>query len=190
MEATAMAVFHAATTTLLPQGLSPPPQVFVFNRLGEQTQLLVGQITCRPYRRGHDAAAAIAGLGQVAAAVSGTDLLVFWEEFDLRTSLYGPSQAHPKGLVILEATWESHSLTCFPFESDVLAWRATGLPEVRIVRGEPSGTIEGAPLAEPIHQLLDLWRAGMVSYDLDTCRRTITTATQNGYDVAFVTKHS
>lgn len=127
MEATASAVFNAATTTLLPQGLSPPPQVFVFDRLGGDR--LVGRVTCRPYRRGQDAAVASAELGRIAAAVVGTDLLVFWEEFDLRTSVYGPSEQHPKALVILQATLQSHFLTWFPFESDVLSWRANGLPD-------------------------------------------------------------
>ena len=47
MEATAAAVFEAATTTLLPQGLSPAPQAFVFDRLDGAK--LVGQVTCRPY---------------------------------------------------------------------------------------------------------------------------------------------
>ena len=68
MEATASAVFNAATTTLLPQGLSPSPQVFVFDRLGGDR--LVGQVTCRPYRRGQDAAVAIAELGRIAAGVA------------------------------------------------------------------------------------------------------------------------
>ena len=187
MEATAAAVFNAATTTLLPQGLSPSPQVFVFDRLGGDR--LVGQVTCRPYRRGQDAAVAIAELGRIAAGVVGTDLLVFWEEFDLRTSLYGSSEQHPKALVILQATLQSHFLTWFPFESDVLSWRANGLPDdVRIRRGAPTDTVEGAQLSEPIYRLLALWRAGIVAYDFDECRRIVTSAVKDGYDVSFVTQ--
>lgn len=187
MEATASAAFKAATTVLLPQGLSPAPQVFVFDRFGGDR--LVGQVTCRPYRRGQDAAVAIAELGRIAAGVSGTDLLVFWEEFDLRTSLYGPSEQHPKALVILQATLQSHFLTWFPFESDVLSWQANGLPDdVQIRRGAPTDTVEGARLSEPIYRLLDLWRAGIVSYDFDECQRIVTSAAKDGYDVAFVTQ--
>jgi hypothetical protein len=188
MEATAAAVFHAATTALLPKGLAPPPQVFVFSRLGEPAEGLVGQITCRPYRRGADAADAIAGLGLVAAAVGGTDLLVFWEEYDLRTSLYGPSEDHPNGFAVLQVTWESHFLAWFPFTTTVLGWRGNGLPEVQIVRGEPSENVEGVQLHDPIHRLLDAWRTATGSYDYDTECKIINTAAQNGYDVAFVTK--
>lgn len=188
MEATAAAVFGAATTELLPKGLAPPPQVFVFNRLGEPAEGLVGQVTCRPYRRGSDAADAIAGLGGVAAAVGGTDLLVFWEECDLRTSLYGPSEDHPNGLAILQVTWETHFLTWFPFTTNVVGWRGNGLPEVQIVPDEPSENVEGVRLPDPIHRLLDVWRTATASYDFDMCRRIISSASQSGYDVAFATK--
>lgn len=184
MEEMASAVFRSAMTSLLPQGLSPAPQVFIFDRLG--SNMLVGQVACRPYRPGRDAAVAIAELGRIAAAISGTDLLVFWEEFDVRTSLDGPSEQHPKALVILQATLQSHFLTWFPFESDVLSGQADGLPDVQIRRGAPSETFEGAQLSEPVYRLLDLWRAGLMSYDFDECRRIVTAAAKDGYDVAFV----
>ena len=162
MEAMASAAFSAATKELLPKGLAPPPQVFVFNRLGELTKLFVGYVTCRPYRRGGDAAAAIAELGRVAAAISGTDLLVFWEEHDIRTSLYGPSDDHPTGLVLLQVTWESHFLTWFPFDVELVRRLDTRLlPDLDIIQRPPSGPTEGTQLHQPIASLIQLWRTGM-----------------------------
>lgn len=88
---------------------------------------MAGTVTCRPYRPGWDASEAIAELGRIAAATAGSDLLVLWEEFDLRTSLYGPSEQHPTALVSLQATLHSHYLTCFPFHSEVLSPTYRGL---------------------------------------------------------------
>ena len=97
--------------------------------------------------------------------------------------------AAKQALVILQATLQSHFLTWFPFESDVLSWRANGLPDdVRIRRGAPTDPVEGAQLSEPIYRLLALWRAGIVAYDFDECRRIVTSAVKDGYDVSFVTQ--
>ena len=72
----------------------------------------------------------------------------------------------------------------------MLSWRANGLPDdVRIRRGAPTDTVEGAQLSEPIYRLLALWRAGIVAaYDFDECRRIVTSAVKDGYDVSFVTQ--
>lgn len=184
VEAVAQSVFAAATESLLPRGLAPAPQVFVFNRLDPKP--LIGEITCRPYQAGHDAALAIAELGQIAAAVSGTDLLVFWEEFDLRTALWGPSVDHPNGFVLLHVSDWGHDLTWFPFQSTVQGWDSTGLPHIQIDRGEPSGPARDAVLPTPMQQLCDRWRTAMVSLNFQDSQRIVTRAAQDGYDIAIV----
>lgn len=183
MQAVAESAFVAATEVLLTRGLAPAPEVFVFNRLDSQP--LVGSITCRPFYRGNDAATAIAHLGEIAAAVAGTDLLAFWEEFDLRTALWGPSAEHPNGFVLLHVSDWGHDVTWFPFESTIQGWDSTGLPRVQIDRGEPSGPARDAVLPAPMHQLCERWRKGMVSLSLQASRSTITQAARDGYDIAF-----
>lgn len=120
------AVEDKLRSPLLPVGLLPTPQVAVFDER-PVGQPLVAVVTCRPYRRGDDAATTIRHLGRLAGALRATHLLVFWEEADLRTSLLGPCDAHPQGLALLDAL--AHS---FPRQYAALAyllcWFTVGLP--------------------------------------------------------------
>ena len=70
MRETATAAMEYAFDEQLPRGITPAPQVFVFDRTGDPQ--LVGHIACRRYER----RLAVAHLGRIAAAVAGTDLLV------------------------------------------------------------------------------------------------------------------
>lgn len=55
-------------------------------------------------------------------------LVVLWEEADLRTSVYGPSNDHPTRLVLLEAPLQTLEITWHPFDFTVINYNADGLP--------------------------------------------------------------
>lgn len=141
---------------------------------------LVGVVTCRPYRRGDDAAAAIKHLGRLAGGLGATHLLVLWEEADLRTSLHGPADTYPQGLVLVQATYCSHQLDWHPFTYQVRGQRPSGGADLDISWGQPT-TCPGAALPSPIQHLLSWFRLPEFS-SRDEVDRTLQAAADNGYD--------
>lgn len=177
MRVTATAAMDNAFVEVLPNGFTPIPQVFVFDRIGEQH--LVGHIICRRYDRGADAMQAVAHLGRIAAAVAGTDLLVTWEEADLE----GPSPAAP-AFAILEAAFDYHALTLVPFYRRVVGRESNVQNKVKVVRDQPTDTYEGAALPSSVGILLHLWRTCLSAYDWDYSRQVLADAVRAGYEIA------
>lgn len=180
VRATATAAMDNAFDEVLPKGVTPIPQVFVFDRFGEQQ--LVGHIICRGYERGSDAAQAVAHLGRIAAAVAGTDLLVTWEETDLD----GPSPAAP-AFAILEAAFDYHALTLVPFYQRMVGRALDGQARVEVIRDRPTDTYGGAALPSSVHSLLHLWRTCLATYDWDYSQQVVADAVRAGYDIALST---
>lgn len=180
MRATATAAMDNAFGEVLPRGVTPIPQVFVFDRFGEQQ--LVGHIMCRGYERGPDAAQAVAHLGRIAAAVAGTDLLVTWEQADLD----GTSPAGT-ALAILEAALDYHALTLVPFYRRTVGQESDGQPNVKVIPDQPTDTYEGAALPLSVHTLLHLWRTCLATYDWDYSQQVVADAVRSGYDIALGT---
>ena len=179
----ATAAMEYAFSEQLEQGITPAPQVFVFDRTGDPP--LVGRVVCRRYERGLDAVAAVAHLGRIAAAVAGTDLLVTWEEKDLD----GPSPAAP-AFAILEASFDYHALTLVPFYRRPVDRASDGQPMTTIVRDQPTDTYEGVALPSSVDSLLHLWRTGLAAYDWDHRRQITADAARAGYTIALYTSEN
>ncbi len=74
-----------ADAALREAGGVPPPAVHILAEDLEQPY--VGYLTCRPFSRGADAAAAIAELGELPSVLAATRLVVTWEAQDLNVAL-------------------------------------------------------------------------------------------------------
>jgi hypothetical protein len=145
------AVMEAAAKLRL--GMAQPPKVWMFIEGWDPP--IVATISTRPYYRGADAVAAISALGDMPAAIAATHLLVMWNESDLRASLAGPGD-HPDGLVAVRVSLEGHLLHWYPYRPD-FPDLDRGLPTTIATWGTPSSH-PGAPLPDPIAQLLNRWR--------------------------------
>ncbi|MCH9667024.1 MAG: hypothetical protein K0U76_17235 [Actinomycetia bacterium] len=168
-----------AAADVLPTGIAPRPQIHVLGDTFDQPY--IGYVVCRPYYRGHDAMAAISHLGRIAAAMCATRLVVVWEEFDLRTSILGPSDNYPNGLALLDAEFpSSHNLTWLPFDYYTSARSST----LGLSWGHPSTQLDIA-LPEPIPSLLTAWRAP-APFGQDGVEHTLTEALHDGYEMHFV----
>jgi hypothetical protein len=120
-------------------------------------------------------------MGYIAAAFAATDLLIFWEEFDVRTSLYGSGDRHPKGLALVQASMTSHYATRFPFDSRIVGVTDDGLPQVQVIHKLPSGPTENAPLVQPINDLMAWWRQSVLDNHFDG-PDVLSRARTTGYD--------
>ncbi|WP_441964665.1 hypothetical protein [Mycolicibacterium houstonense] len=164
-------------------GVVPTPQIHCFSV--DSSKGLVGYAVCRDYTRGPDAGVAIGSLGILADAMDADLVVLMWEEADLRTSLYGPSDDHPTGIVILEATLDTHELSWYPFTFTVIGYNAEGLPRLNVHFGEPSHT-EGAALPPVIEQVLGEWRSHQID-SLEEAQAMVRGAQADGYQVRFTT---
>ncbi|MFJ4657952.1 hypothetical protein ACIP5Y_42355 [Nocardia sp. NPDC088792] len=142
-------------------GMAPRPQVHFI--LEDQSEPHVGYALTRPYYRGTDAHTAIAGLGRAAAALCVTQIVVLWEECDLRASLVGPGD-HPDSLVTVEATFDVHLLTSRPYRSVFGPPGRLGVPTVSPQWGRASQHPD-ARLPGPIADLLTTWRTQLTLLD-------------------------
>ncbi len=168
-----------AAADVLPAGIAPRPQIHVLDDTFDRPY--IGYMVCRPYYRGHDAMAAIRHLGRIAAAMCATRLVVVWEEFDLRTSILGPSDNYPNGLALLDAEFpSSHSLTWLPFDY----YTSAGGSTLGLSWEQPSTQLDVA-LPEPIPSLLNAWRAP-APFGPDGVEHTLTEALHDGYEMHFV----
>lgn len=177
------AIVHAAAGSLS-TGVAPQPQIHVIDETLEPAY--VGYVMCRPYYRGQDATAAISHLGSIAAAMCATDLVVAWEESDLRTSVLGGNpEDHPRGIAVLGAPSRpsSHTLLWHPFHY----YTSDGTPEypsnpaLSIAWGQPSRNPE-APLPESVRSLLHSWRTP-IPFGPNGIKRTLTEAVNDGYEI-------
>ncbi|GAB3204523.1 hypothetical protein GCM10027262_06010 [Nocardia tengchongensis] len=142
-------------------GMAPRPQVHFI--LEDQPEPHVGYVLSRPYYEGADAHAAIAGLGRAAAALCATQIVVLWEECDLRASLVGPGD-HPDSLVTVEATFDGHLLTSRPYQPVFGPVGPLGVPTVIPHWGRAS-QYPDAQLPVPIADLLTTWHTQLTRLD-------------------------
>lgn len=175
-------MINTAKETFPTNGVAPTPQVWAFDSRGDKP--LTGYATCRDYTRGADAAVAISSLGILAAALRAELVVMIWEEADLRTSLYGPSDDHPNGIVVLEATLDSHELIWHPFDFTIAGYNPDGLPRLNVRWGTSIQT-NGAPLPEVITQLLDEWRSSQIT-SFAEAQALIIGAQNDGYNIRLV----
>lgn len=178
-------VIMSAVADVLPAGVAPRPQVHIVD--DTLAQPYVGYVVCRPYYRGQDATAAISHLGRIAAAMCASQLLVVWEESDLRTSILGGEPGdYPHGLAVLDAPFllgSTHTLDWRPFQwctSDGTPVYFTN-PALGLEWGQASRH-PGAPLPEPVPALLMSWRAP-APFGRDGVERTLTEAVSAGYEI-------
>lgn len=113
-----------------------------------------GFVECRPYHPGGDASAAIIDLGIIAFALRSTQILMVWEESDLRRSVSGiDSNEHPTGLGVVHATRTETMLYWHPFRpcyktlsgASLIEW---GPAQTHAIRQLPSGFILSSAPAE------------------------------------------
>ena len=147
-------------------------------------QPYVGYVLCRPYYGGQDAASAIAHLRRIAAALCASRLLVVWEESDLRTSIVGPSENHPNGLAVLDATFTAHALTWYPFRYDVTGHRPSGGANLQVSWGRRTSQADVSP-PNPIPRVLSSWRLPE-PFGTDGVEHTITKALDSGNEIDLV----
>lgn len=177
-------VIVSAVADVLPTGVAPRPQVHILDDTLEQPY--VGYVVCRRYYRGQDAAAAISHLGRIAAAMCSSQLVVVWEESDLRSSILGGDPGdHPHGLAVLDAPFllgSTHILDWHPFQwctSDGTPVYFTN-PALVLQWGRASRH-PGAPLPDPVPALLMSWRAP-APFGPDGVERTLSEAVSEGYE--------
>lgn len=177
-------VIVSAVADVLPTGVAPRPQVHILDDALEQPY--VGYVVCRRYYRGQDAAAAISHLGRIAAAMCASQLIVVWEESDLRSSILGGDpDDYPHGLAVLDAPFllgSAHTLDWQPFQwctSDGTPVYFTN-PALGLQWGQASRH-PGAPLPDPVPALLMSWRAPAPFGPKDV-ERTISEAVSAGYE--------
>ncbi len=182
VDAVKTTLIEQAKAILLTNGVAPTPQMWAFSSTSSKG--LMGYAVCRDYTRGTDAAVGIGSLGILADAMHADLVVLMWEEADLRTSLYGPSDDHPNGIVILEATLRSHELTWHPFDFSVLGSNPNGLPRLDVRYGA-SSDVKGGPLPEVITKVLAEWRSRQVA-SFEEAQATIEGAAADGYQISLV----
>ncbi|OBB79336.1 hypothetical protein [Mycolicibacterium peregrinum] len=182
VDAVKATLIERAKSSFSTNGVVPTPQMWAFSSTSSKG--LMGYAVCRDYTRGADAALGIGSLGILADAMHADLLVLMWEEADLRTSLYGPSDDHPTGIVILEATLHSHELTWHPFDFTVVGYNSAGLPRLDVRYGD-SSDIKGGPLPEVIAKVLAEWRSRQVA-SFEEARATIEGAAADGYQISLV----
>ncbi|MCW2900398.1 MAG: hypothetical protein JWO67_2663 [Streptosporangiaceae bacterium] len=137
-----------------------PPTVHLL--LKHLAQPYLGSVATRPFRRGSDAAAAVAALGSLPSVVLATRLVVVWEYSDLCAALDLPGWRegrYPLGLVVLDADLAEHVVRWHPFHIrtdatvDPIPVAALIWPEWGTVVRHP-----GVKLPAPIAELLATWR--------------------------------
>jgi hypothetical protein len=175
-------LIDTAKSTFPTNGVVPTPQVWAFD--SGSSKGLMGYAVCRDYSRGPDAGVAIGSLGILADAMHADLVVIMWEEADIRTSLYGPSDDHPTGITILEATLQAHELTWYPFDFTVIDYNPDGLPRLDVRYGKSSHT-KGAPLPTVIDELLAEWRSRQVG-SFEEAQDMIVGAQAVGYHIKLI----
>lgn len=137
-------------------GSLPPPTVYLLTKFLPDPYL--GGVSARPYRRGADAAAAVAELGSLASVARATRLVVIWEHQDLLVSVQDPGAAGcPNGVVVLDAAFFDHVLWWYPARFRLPSEHDDATAAVLPEWGEPVRH-ENATLPAPVMRLLETWR--------------------------------
>ena len=124
-------------------------------------QPYVGYLTCRAFYRGADASRAIAELGELPSALAATRLVVIYEAQDLMVALEGPVEPDDSALVVLDATFEQHTVRRYPLRLRSGGWLRRGAVEWGPVVEQRAPAV---PFA--LARLLMAWRE-LRSGDLD-----------------------
>lgn len=175
------AMVQAADQLMRRTGFCPPPSVHLLAE--DMAQPHIGFITCRPFRRGDDAAAAITRLGLLPSVLKATRLVVTWEDCDLRTALQIPGDVFPTAIVTLEASLTEHTLTWHPFDVLLGPPSTFGVPTV-IPQWQPVMVSTASTLLPPVAGLLDLWRQAQ-RHDIEQTARDLE---QGGYRISWVAR--
>ncbi|GGJ89736.1 hypothetical protein GCM10010123_19420 [Pilimelia anulata] len=174
-------VLETAEQVMREAGAVPPPTVHIF--IDTMDPPYAGYVTSRQFRRGADAAAAIARLGELPASMYATRLLVAWEHADLMTALQAPGEVFPTAIVTVEATFDGHVLHWHPYD---FAWGPTGSLGVPTVQPtwRPTLVRRDGGLPEPIRAALERWR------DLDggDFEPTVLALQRDGYRLNFTAR--
>jgi hypothetical protein len=141
-------------------GAVQPPMVHMF--AAGQDPAYVGCVTCRPFYAGDDAHRAVAGLGDLPAAVEATRLLVTWEAQDLNVALGAPVDPDGSALIVLDATLGGEVLRIYPLRLR----RARRNQPALIPDWLPPRTVADPALPAPITRLLVVWRMARGTADL------------------------
>ncbi len=145
-----------AEQLLRADGSLPPPTVYLLTKFLPDPYL--GGVSARPYRRGSDAAAAVAELGSLASVARATRLVVIWEHQDLLVSLQDPRAAScPNGVVVLDAGFFDHVVRWYPARFRLPGEHDEDASVVLPEWGEPVRH-ENATLPAPVVRLLETWR--------------------------------
>jgi hypothetical protein len=156
VEAITRTSVESAEHLLRTAGLCPPPVVHVLSR--HLASPYIGSVTTRPFYRGADAAAAVTALGLLPSLLCATQLVIAWEYADLCTALELPGPAgFPTALVVVYASLDDHVLGWHPFDLRIGPPGPSGIPTAAPEWGKPE-RYPGAPLPEPVAELLALWR--------------------------------
>jgi hypothetical protein len=173
-----------ADAMLREAGWLPPPTVHIL--VDDLDPPYVGKLTCRRFYRGDDARTAVAGLGVLPLMVNATRLIVTWEHEDLCMALKVPSAGgFDNAIVVLEADRSRHTLRWHPMTLDIgPPAAATGLPTVLPRWGRPV-RYPGAPLPQPVEELLAHWRVPRRFPDWELIP-TYSVMTAAGYEMRWI----
>jgi hypothetical protein len=146
-----------AEQLLRADGSLPPPTVYLLTKFLPDPYL--GGVAARPYRRGADAAAAVAELGSLASVARATRLVVIWEHQDLLVSLQQDPDAagYPNGVVVLDAAFFDHVVRWYPARFRLPGDHDDATAVVVPEWGEPVRHVN-ATLPAPVDRLLETWR--------------------------------
>ena len=148
-------LIDASKETIYTTGEIPRPQVHMFAE--DMPDQYIGWVSCRAFYRGHDAVTAIGDLGVLASVMKMTRLMVLWESCDLATALDRGEGPFPRGLMLVDASLERHTLHQYPFETVPTGRVVDGVPTIRL-QWETPRCSDGARLPDPIVRLLRTWR--------------------------------
>ena len=147
---------HGIEAQLRADGGVMPPTVFIV--VEDFDQPFVGQLSCRRFYPGADAAAAVMTMGVLPAVMAATRLVVVWEAQDLNVALEAPVDPDGSALCVLDAPLADPS---------VLRRHPMRLRHVHPGRSMAVVPEWGTPdrlhspvLPGPIEQLLYVWREG------------------------------
>ncbi len=140
----------------------PPTVHLIFKHL---PQPYIGSVATRPFRRGVDAAAAVAALGLLPSVVHATRLVVVWDYSDMCAALDLPDWRegrYPLGLVVLDADLAEHVVRWHPFQmrTDATSDPAVPIPVTASIWPEWGAVVRhpSAELPAPVAELLAMWR--------------------------------
>lgn len=146
----------AAEALMVGEGFCPPPTVHLIRE--PPGPAYAGYVATRSFYRGEDAAAAVAALGHLPAAMGAARLVLSWEHNDLGTALELPDASEP-AVVVVDADRDGHEVRWHPFDMGFGALSSSGVPTL-VPHWQASWREPGGWLPAPVHELLDIWRAG------------------------------